>query len=256
MSEVISSAKSCVIGLGEVGNSIYNYLYKKDNIRLDAHDPKVGRTADFSESNIFHICVPADQVEKVVQPHGLNIIHSTVYPGTTRKLSEKGYTCVHSPIVGKHPNLQQSFYKFYHVLGATDPNIAQWALMYYHFIDLTADIWPNPETTELAKIMCTTRLGWEIIFMRHLHDLCKKFGADFDKVHTDWTDRYNLLYDGMGDKHFHRSILKAIEGENYGHCMPSNAELMKFDSYIASCVATECMTGWNKKDGRYPKEVK
>src|SRR5512146_3076863 len=110
-----------IIGHGQVGSAVFALLIKDDKNTVAIRDiDDLVFPAD-----VVHICFPCvdlDIFKEAVrryqaqyQPE-LTIIHSTVPVGTSRSLG-----AVHSPIMGRHPDIaadQMHYYKFF---GGTDP---------------------------------------------------------------------------------------------------------------------------------------
>jgi hypothetical protein len=121
--------KSLVLGLGEVGSSLFEVLklsYFDSTVGYDIKMDKEGKLRDdIIKSNlneklkfdIIHVCIPFktyDGFKEALEPwiSGLTpkyfVVHSTVEPGTTSKLNQhfegivKGVLGFHSPINGKH----------------------------------------------------------------------------------------------------------------------------------------------------------
>lgn len=223
--------KYVIIGHGEVGRAFVE-LY---NGNVEIVDPPQGFHGDPSGAAVAHICTPAAAVPEVLVQGALNIVHATVAPGTCRALSEKA-TVVHAPVKGKHPDLAESLLTFRMMVGGGEDDVVR-AIDVLTSIGITATdggVWEN---TEIAKVMSTTRLGLDALFIKHLHDLCEQYGADLEKVYAQWTKDYNDGYESMGLGKFRRPILRYMPGPIGGHCVMPNAELMKNESWIAREVS-------------------
>src|SRR3989344_9033536 len=110
----------CNVGIlwnGEVGQAIAKFF-----VRPKIKDLK--RKDDFTGIDVLHVCIPwgksfVDTVKEEMwafKPK-LVIIHSTVIPGTTKKI---GKLAVHSPVRGTHPNLYKGIRTFVKYIGADD----------------------------------------------------------------------------------------------------------------------------------------
>ena len=111
--------RTLIIGAGEIGRSLGNVLSQAyDVVYRDRLTVAVG------PFRVINICYPYSkdfvQVTKdyinLYKPE-LVIIHSTVKPGTTRLI---GDIAVHSPINGRHPQLENSIMSFTKSLSATN----------------------------------------------------------------------------------------------------------------------------------------
>src|SRR5216684_3573751 len=113
--------KTLVIGNGEVGKSLFEVLHS-------AHETYMRDTEHFDLPGVevLNICFPCreknvfiETVKKYIEQYKpkLTIIHSTVPVGITRLIGKK---VVHSPIHGKHPNLQGGILTFVKFVGGHD----------------------------------------------------------------------------------------------------------------------------------------
>ena len=111
-----------VVGLGEVGRSIYGILKDSEKFFVYGFDVDRTKMREINQENIpktikiMHICFPCFKQNEFIsrvqrykakyKPH-LIIINSTIPPGTTEKINKQnGYSVVHSPIRGMHKDLQ------------------------------------------------------------------------------------------------------------------------------------------------------
>lgn len=242
-----------IYGYGEVGSTI-GELVKAAGHSLTIWDPALNYKDLLGTAEVVHICTPAQSVRlcAVSSPRdAIIVVHSTVAPGTCSWLALHGEVGVtrlfHAPVRGTHPNLGDSLRSFVMPLGGpTEAPTSHTAVLqaYLATLGIVTSYWGMWQNTELAKIMCTTRLGLEVLFMRHIHDLCRKNNADFDKVYTEWTRTYNTGYQVMRSPKFTRPILTPVPGKIGGHCVMSNAHLMAEDSWIAKIVAQEGNKDW------------
>lgn len=212
--------KTLIIGNGEVGKALFKVLenYYPVSIR-DKANYKIQEKVE-----VLHICYPyykkfvnaTKEYIKQYKPK-YTVIHSTVPVGTSRKCG-----AYHSPIIGIHPNLEEGIRTFTKYLAPINNKLAE----YFRNAGITIKQIEKPETTELAKILSTTRFGLDIVFNQEVYKLCKQFGADFNIVYTDWTKTYNEGYCDLGQEQFTRPVLKYIKGKIGGHCVLSNCDLL------------------------------
>lgn len=231
-----------IVGLGQIGRAINEIVEDADYVPL-LNDPIRGLKKDLSECDVVHVCVPGDQVIKVVNQFGKGpfyIIHSTVEIGTTTTLIKDGYRAVHAPIRGRHPDLTESIRKFVLPVGGMGLSAGLLNLQsYFSKLGIIPYYDEKPESTELAKLLCTLRLGLDVVFIKHAKELCDKYGVDLDFVYTSWTEDYNEGYEAMGEYYLARSILEYQEGPCGGHCVIENAIILKEqhpESWIAQMV--------------------
>ncbi len=219
--------KTLIVGEGEVGKSLYNVLKEAHECHIRGVDP-----LEVSDIEVLNICFPYSEhfVDEVIKYQAeytpkLTIIHSTVPVGTSRLLG-----AVHSPIHGKHPNLEGGIRTFVKYVGGDQ---APEAYDYLVKAGIDAMIVDNAETSELSKIYCTTQYGLNIIVMKEIMEKCKEYGANFDQAYRNWNEYYNNGYRQMGMGHFRRYVLEHMPGRIGGHCVINNAKILKNESDVA-----------------------
>lgn len=220
-----------ILGLGEVGQAIKQLAQNQYAIftrDLD-HDRITGEAID-----ILHICIPysasfekiAVQLIKAVRPK-LVIINSTIKPGTTRAIhGQTKVPIAHTPIMGVHPHLAKYQTHFAKVVGAIDDST--FALVKKHWLTLGAPKivkFDAPEDAELAKLLCTTYYGWNIVFNKIVKNLTEQTETNFDQVYTQFSQIYN---DGYAAEmpHVRRPVLSYMDGPIGGHCVIPNLQIL------------------------------
>lgn len=223
--------KTLIIGAGEIGKSLKEVLDSTYEVHLIDKDSKV-----IGQYDVINICYPySKDFVKITKDYikkyspKLTIIHSTVPVGTTRKIG-----AVHSPVNGRHPNLAKSILTFVKFIGANNAYDANDAHDFLSKAGIKVIPFASSEATELAKIMCTTRLGMDVIYMKEMIKLCDKYNVPFNQAYKMWTANYNKGYLELGDPKFMRPILVPMRGEIGGHCVLNNAKLM--ESYLTKIV--------------------
>jgi len=190
---------------------------------MDEHNPLDG-DAVAGGFHFMHICFPysstfVHDVGEYQRRYGpeITVIHSTVPVGTSRQCG-----AVHSPVIGIHPNLEQSlatFTKF--VAGAQASEVAKHLMR----CGIRCYVMADQETTELLKLLSTTFYGLCIEWTKHVKEMCNEVGAPFEAF-TLWTQAYNQGYQQMGHPEFTRPMLVPMEGRIGGHCVLPNLELL------------------------------
>jgi hypothetical protein len=243
------SQRIAIVGCGEIGTSVEQLYVDARLPRPTLCDPARGLHGDPDHADVIHVCVPASAVPSVVRErprHPLYLLHSTVPVGTCRGLAERGLRVVHAPVRGVHPHLAESMRTFPMPLGCgsespTDLREAEGVLRSLRVTPKPFGAWEN---TELAKALCTTRLGLDVLWMRHVADLCARFGCDFDKVYREWTLDYSDGFERLGHWEYRRPILKPLPGPIGGHCVMPNARMLAPDSEFARMVAVRGPEDW------------
>lgn len=209
-----------VVGAGEVGQALAAVL------SCDIVDKDNGLEAPRGTYDFIHVTFPY-QIEDFVgtvqmyQDHYAAthvVVHSTVKVGTC---DPRGWT--HSPVRGKHPNLEaglRTFCKHYGGEHALDvANELEWAFPMWAAHDEAA-------ITELGKLLELTHYGLEIVVQRYAREMCRRLGLPFHEVYTDFFETYNLGWLELGEKHLLKQILDDSDGPIGGHCVVAGAELL------------------------------
>jgi len=221
-----------IIGTGEVGSAIKKIVEKK--YKVFTKDRK-NDSIKGQEIEILHICIPYSKdfiaiAVKAIRDYKplLTIIESTVAPGTTDKIYKQTKTFIcHSPIRGIHPNLYVGIKTFVKYIGPTSKKAGIKTQKYYKKLGLKTEVFKNSKATEIAKLMDTTYYGWNIIFQKEMHKICKKNNVFFEEAYTKWNTTYNEGYTKLKKANVVRPVLKNYPGKIGGHCIISNCEILE-----------------------------
>jgi UDP-N-acetyl-D-mannosaminuronate dehydrogenase len=177
-----------VIGLGEIGKPIKEVLERTYTV--------IGRDIEPVEvpSNIgvLNICYPyqVNGFEKTTvaymqqyQPE-LTIVHSTIVPGTMRKISEMmpEMMLAYSPVRGKHTRMLQELMHYTKFIAGITPEAGKRGLEYLAGAGFKAHQATSCESLELAKIVETTYFGLLIAWSQEVERYCESLGADYDEA--------------------------------------------------------------------------
>jgi len=257
-----------VVGLGEVGHSLYDLFKENDKFDVYGYDVDKERTkaltgkAELSYCvDVMHVCVPCKKQDTFVQTTAdyirkvkpkLTIIDSTVPPGTTKTIYELTKAPIaDSPIRGMHQNLETMkrdirFWTKY-VGGATEQSAAQ-AKKHFEKLGLKVKVLKSPTETELAKLFETTYRAWMIACFQEMHRISHHFNADFDQV-VDMLEEIHRV-DFNKPLHFPDVI--------GGHCLIPNTELLlsAYDSkFLRLIVESNERRKEEIKDAKIREEV-
>jgi len=217
MKKMDSAFNSLVLGIGQVGTAIAKILGCEG---IDKGDIAIHKHYKF-----LHICFPfkEDFVEqvKIYQEQytpDYTICHSTVPVGTSRRCN-----MVHSPVRGKHPDLEKGIRTFTKYFGGSDAYVCAELFKEKGIKVLTT---PNPEDTESAKLFDTLIYGINILLEKEIYKFCQDNSLNFDLVYTDFSKTYNSGYEELGHPQYKKYILKHIDGPLGGHCVQNNAEFL------------------------------
>lgn len=219
----IKNNKIGILGYGEIGRAIAKF-YKNPKIK------DLKRDDGLEGAEILHICIPwsdkfVDIVKKEIKKINpkLTIIHSTVAPGTTKKL---GGMIVHSPVRGVHPKLHEGIKTFVKYIGADDKKAGELAKKHLISLGIKTEVFYSSTTTELGKILDTTYYGVIIAWHKEMKYICEKLEVDFEKSVTDFNKTYNEGYAKLGKKNVIRPVLYVDSKPIGGHCVVPNAKML------------------------------
>lgn len=218
------SQRHLVIGAGEIGKSVGAVLGKKLTVFMrDIDGPK------FAKIDVLHIAFPysetfTDQVRNYIEMYDpkLVIVYSTTPIGTCEKISK---SVVHSPVEGRHPDLQKSIELGVRWIGVADPAAANQAVaLWAPFVKVVRAV-TSSAYTEVLKIRSTSKYGVNLVWTDYEKQITDLVGMDFDLI-KQFDEDYNNLYYDLGYPEFQRYILDPPNGEIGGHCVTQNAELL------------------------------
>lgn len=218
-----------VVGNGEIGKAIlklYNNNYNVDVIDINSSFVKIDNV------DVMNICIPYGKdfvniVKNYITKFNpeLTIIHSTVLPGSTKKI--KTSNIVYSPVVGMHPNLYKSLKTFTKFIGANDSGSLKRVKRHFKKLKIKYKTFKNTKTVETSKIVSTLYYGMCIAFHNDVDLLCKKNNLPFEQIMTEWNTEYNKGYTALGKVNVVRPVLDSPKGKIGGHCIINNAEIIK-----------------------------
>lgn len=230
-----------IIGNGEIGKAIH-LLYNKSRYNVTIVD--IGSPLlDIKNIDVMNICIPySENFVTIVKNYiscfepNLTIIHSTVLPGTTKKI--KNTNIVYSPVVGTHPDLFKSLKTFTKFIGANDKISLKLVKKHYKKINIKYKVFKNSKAVETSKILSTLYYGMCIAFHHDVDLLCKENNLPFEQIMTEWNNEYNKGYTALGKTNVVRPVLSPPGGKIGGHCIINNAEIIKkyFKSDIVNYV--------------------
>ncbi len=211
---------SLIIGMGEVGKSLWNILSKHYFTAGIDKDEKVK-----GEFEIMHICFGySDTFVQDVLDYQLQfkpkytVVHSSVPVGTCAKLD-----AIHSPIRGLHPNLESGIKTFPKFLGGPD---ASMVADYFRRADIKVILYDKSETTEALKLFDTEYYRHCIEFAHRVKEYCKRHNLNFSEVYTIPNQTYNEGYIKLNHPEYVRPVLQPIETPIGGHCLLPNQRLL------------------------------
>lgn len=209
--------KQIVLGLGEIGGPLRNIL------NCAGFDSK-GESDTAERLGVFevlHICIPySDNFIEVVRGYQavfkpeITVIHSTVPIGTTCKIEN----AVHSPILGKHSNMEQSIRDFTKWIGGP---LALAASSCFTDVGIKTKCVPKATETELFKLVCLAKYGKDIAFAGYVKGLCDIYGIDCNDM-IKWDGNYNAHV----QPYLMRPLIDPPKEKISGHCVIPGTRLL------------------------------
>ena len=247
--------KDVVAGIGEIGKPILKLLSKQNitvgfDLNPDLMDQRKFKKYKNLQTSFLHITIPVTgkfinnvlKLNKKFQPECI-VIHSTIKPGTTKKLQEKlSIPVIYSATRGIHKRMiydLKRYTKFF-VISENAPR-GKWASSRFVKLMKRCGIktkkMSKPETLELAKIICdTSYLGWLVNYAQLSNKIAIEHGVDYDEMWSFSDEIHKLL----GNRP------KMYPGYIGGHCVIPNLKLIN-DSTLSII---------NDMNNRYAKKLK
>jgi len=209
-----------VVGMGEVGKPLLRILSRTfDCMGIDIEPVDID-----SPCSVMHICYPFQGPDFVktttsymhkYQP-ALTIIHSSVAPGTTRKIQAAAddQAVAYSPVRGKHVRMEADMLCYKKFVAASRTETLDVAVTHFRQAGLRTMAFPSLEIAELSKILETTYLGVLIAWAQEMERLAVDCGGSFDDVNA-FIKEINFLPSHI------------FPGEIGGHCVLPNIAILR-----------------------------
>ena len=225
-----------VLGMGEVGETLFHLLEERniDSIGIDVDSSKCknySKNDHIKNPEYLHVCLPGELSEFmditlnwINKTEGLEavLIHSTVKPGTTKKIQEKSKIPVlFSPVRGVHKRFLDDIKKYTKFISSDKENIDPKIKLDLEKRFEKIDWMSTTKTAELAKILVdTTYYGWLINYAQITKMICEKEGIDFDEM-WKFADE---IHENLGNRP------KMYPGIIGGHCVIPNLNLIEYEN--------------------------
>lgn len=225
-----------VLGMGEVGETLFHLLEER-NIDSIGIDVDASKCKNYSENDhiknpeYLHVCLPGELLEftditvnwiNKIQGLKVVLVHSTVKPGTTKKIQEKSkIPILFSPVRGVHKRFLEDIKKYTKFISSDeeeiDPKIKSDLEKRFEKIDWMS----TTKTAELAKILVdTTYYGWLINYAQITKMICEKENINFDEM-WKFADE---IHENLGNRP------KMYPGIIGGHCVIPNLNLIEYEN--------------------------
>ena len=225
-----------VLGMGEVGETLFHLLEEKsiDSIGIDVDSSKCknySKNDHIKNPEYLHVCLPGELSEFmditlnwINKIEGLKVVlvHSTVKPGTTKKIQEKSKIPVlFSPVRGVHKRFLDDIKKYTKFISSDEENIDPKIKLDLEKRFEKIDWMSTTKTAELAKILVdTTYYGWLINYAQITKMICEKENIDFDEM-WKFADE---IHENLGNRP------KMYPGIIGGHCVIPNLNLIEYEN--------------------------
>jgi UDP-N-acetyl-D-mannosaminuronate dehydrogenase len=241
MTETLNKESVLVVGLGEIGKTMFELLKDNSNFLvygLDIDEAKMFAVKQVkdeipTEVETMHICLPCKNQERFTEltlnyaenfKPKLLIVNSTVPPGTTMKVYQQYNSLVaHSPARGVHKSsehMKWELKRWTKYVGGANIESGVAAREHFEKLGLKVKTLKSCTETELAKLFETTYRAWMIACFQEMHRISRKAGADFVEVVDFLEDTHRVRLD--------RPVM--FPGVIGGHCLIPNTELL-LDAY-------------------------
>jgi UDP-N-acetyl-D-mannosaminuronate dehydrogenase len=227
-----------ILGMGEVGETIFKLLIERnfDCIGIDTDSSKCKNYSNNTIENpeYLHVCIPGELKEfseiilnwiNKIDGVQVILIHSTVKPGTTKKIQEKcKIPILFSPVRGVHKRFLEDMKKYTKFISTDDKQLDLKIKRDLEKRFVKIDWMSTSKTAEFAKILVdTTYYGWLINYAQITKMICEKENIDFDEM-WKFADE---IHENLGNRP------KMFPGIIGGHCVIPNLNLVKYENLNA-----------------------
>ena len=215
--------KSVVIGLGQIGEPLYQILVDAYGGDVEGYDARTTPMTKIvpHDVQVLNIAIPySDKFTDIVKDYQdmfnpqLTIIHSTVPIGTTDTIRD----AVHSPVMGRHDNMKESILKFKKWIGGMR---SYEAMEYLGYAGIQCVCVSSAKETEALKLICLAKYGMSIAFAQYAKEICRTIGFGYADV-IQWDINYNSGVNWM----LKRPILHPPKKKIGGHCVIPNTKIL------------------------------
>ena len=245
-----------VVGLGEIGSTVFTVLKQSQKFRLygvdfdkkKMQDCKTTEPPNDSNIDVLQVCIPAEDKIKFVQiaksyiekyEPKLTVINSTVPIGTTMELYKQcGGLVAHSPCRGVHKNKEymvKEFRRWTKYVGGATLEAGKAAEEHFKLAGLKTKQLANCTDTEFAKLFETTYRTWMIVFFQKMQRLAREYNAVNPDLNIDFDETVDFIEDTHRKRHDRPVLFPNIIG---GHCLLPNSKLMlsKFEPEMLKLI--------------------
>jgi nucleotide sugar dehydrogenase len=263
----MSQMKVCVVGLGQVGIPVAQYVEAKglevwgidinpatvENARKKGNFKLTNSWQDVSQADVYIICVTTSQrndapdlspvfdvckeIAEKANQSTLVSIESTIIPGTCKKIFEtifkNNINLVHVPHRYWALDPEKHGVNQIRVIGAVNPESLNEGLKFYKdTLGIPLHVVSSVEVAEMCKITENAHRYLQISFAEELKMTCAKIGIDFDELRKALNTKWNV------------DVPEARSGIG-GHCLPKDIR------YVTSLVPSLILESALEVDKKY-----
>ena len=258
--------KVCVIGLGQIGLPVAQYVHDKgldvwgydinpstvENARQAAELKLTSSWKDIPQVDAYIVCVTTGQVNacpdlsavfdvckniaEKTTPSSLVSLESTIIPGTSKKIFEDIFhskvDLVHVPHRYWADDPVKHGVNQIRVIGAANPESLRVGLEFYQDkLGISLHVVSSIEIAEMCKITENSHRYLQIAFAEELKMMCAKLGMNFEELRVACNTKWNV------------DIPEAREGIGR-HCLPKD---IKYLTSLAPSALLESALDVDKK---------
>jgi len=262
----LSKMKVCVVGLGQIGLPVAEYVAAKglevwgidinpatvENARKTGKFKVTSSWQDVPQVDVYVVCVTTSQrdeapdlspvfevCKKISEKAGssaLVSVESTIIPGTCRKIFETIFKSeirlVHAPHRYWALEPETHGVNQIRVLGAVNAESLSAGLGFYQeTLGIPMHVVSSAEVAEMCKITENAHRFLQIAFAEELKMMCGKIGLDFDELRKALNTKWNV------------DMPEARAGVG-GHCLPKD---IRYVTSIAPSAILETAVSVDKK---------
>lgn len=220
-----------VVGLGEIGRPLYDIFSESRRFNVYGYDIDPSKSIDKYDElpkpvDFLHIAIPfsdkfidiAINYAEEFRPR-LIFIHSTIAPGTIRKINDEiKIPIAYTPVRGKHPKIRRHL--LFWTKWVTVLPLSQLEGAVEHLRSVGFKVRPymgSPESLELAKLWETIYRAVMIASWQEIHRIARRFGADIEAIAEFVGEVHEVLRD------------RPVYYPDYigGHCLIPNTEILR-----------------------------
>ena len=226
-----SEGSVLVVGLGEIGRPLYEIFSESRRFNVYGYDIDPSKSINEYDElpkpvDFLHIAIPfsdkfidiAINYAEEFRPR-LIFIHSTIAPGTIRKINDEiKIPIAYTPVRGKHPKIRRHLLFWTKWVTVLPLSQLEEAVEHLRSVGFKVKSYMGPpESLELAKLWETIYRAVMIASWQEIHRIARRFGADIEAIAEFVGEVHEVLRD------------RPVYYPDYigGHCLIPNTEILR-----------------------------